>query len=493
MPTIAFRVDASSIVGSGHAIRCAALAGQLRAHGADVCFICREQPGDWCDWLANQGYAVHRLPVQEGGVSPGVDAAQTCAALSNSKPVEWLVTDHYGIDHRWELAAREVARRILVIDDLADRSHDCDFVLNQNFSNAPDNLYAALVPPGTKILLGPRYALLRPEFAMLRSTSRHRGGDVRRILICFGGADPQNHTGAALQALRGYIRDIDRVDVVVGPGNPHKQSIAALCADTPNAVLHCPASEIAELLSKADLAIGGGGTMNWERSCLGVPTVAFGIAANQRKVLEALIEAGYVLGVAEMQTPHVERIAAWIGSALGNAPLLRGLSRRVASLTDGLGAERVVDLMLPTKLDFRQATIDDTDLIFRCRNDPTVRGVSIDSREISRETHDAWMSRTLSSPERILLVAGSGGEPRGVVRFDLRPPEAVISVYRVPSGSIARLGLIRQATLWFRSRFPNIKRVVAEILPENTASLVAFRAAGYHDGMYVLETDLDDL
>jgi RimJ/RimL family protein N-acetyltransferase len=326
---------------------------------------------------------------------------------------------------------------------------------------------------------------------MLRSSRQLRDGVVRRIMICFGGADPHNHTGAALQALRGLAGGIDRVDVVAGPSNPHRERIAALCAGIPGAILHFPAADIADLLAGADLAIGAGGAMSWERACLGVPTIAFGIARNQRKVLEALIEAGCVLGMPEMQAPDVEKMAAWISSALANPPLLRGLARRSAALTDGLGAERVASALFPASLVFRRATMDDAELIFRCRNHPAVRGASLDSREFTREAHAAWMGRTLASRERVLLVAEHDGEPQGVVRFDLSPPEARISVYRVPSGGTVRLGLIRQATAWLHGSYPSVRRIVAEVLPGNTASLAAFHAAGYRDGKYVLDTDLD--
>jgi UDP-2,4-diacetamido-2,4,6-trideoxy-beta-L-altropyranose hydrolase len=413
--------------------------------------------------------------------------------LNEGKQTDWLVVDHYGVDSRWETAARKATRRILAIDDLADRRHDCDVLLDQNLSIAGDSPYSVLVPAGAKLLMGPRYALLRPEFATLRSTLRRRDGFVRRIMICFGGADPQNHTAAALKALRGQSAGIDRIDVVVGAANPHRERIAAQCSGMANALLHCPAPDIAELLAKADLAIGAGGAMSWERACLGVPTVAFGIAENQHKVLEALVEAGCVVGMPELHTPDTETMAALIKSALTNPALLRGLSRRSAALTDGLGAERVADAMFPASLEFRRATMGDADLIFRCRNDPAVRIASLDSREISRDTHDAWMKQSLSSGERVLLIAERGGKPQGVVRFDLRPPEATISVYRVPSGGDARLGLVRQATTWLRAAHPEVRRVSAEVLPANAASLAAFHAAGYRDGKYVLDADLDAL
>jgi UDP-2,4-diacetamido-2,4,6-trideoxy-beta-L-altropyranose hydrolase len=344
--------------------------------------------------------------MQESHAQIELDASQTLVALDNAKSVDWLVVDHYDVNSQWESAMRNTVRRILVIDDLADRNHDCDLLLNQNFSTAPDNPYAALVRPGTKVLLGPRYALLRPEFALLRSTQRPRDGVVRRIIICFGGADPHNHTGAALRALHGHTGSIDRVDVVVGPANPHRERIAALCSGIPNAVFHCPASDIADLLARTDLAIGGGGAMCWERACLGVPTVAFGIAENQRKVLEALIEAGCVLGIPEMHTPDVEKMAVWVNNALENPPLLRGLARRSAELTDGLGAERVADAMFPASLHFRRATIDDTELIYRCRM--TCCAVYHSTTEKSREAHNAWMGGRRCQPERVLLMPSGG-------------------------------------------------------------------------------------
>jgi len=490
MTRVAIRVDASTIIGSGHVIRCVTLAEELRGLGADVCFVCRPLPGDYCGWLKSRGYVVHRLPARKGIVPTVLDATQTQEALSKNTPVEWLVTDHYGVDREWEDTARAAARRIMVIDDLADRSHHCDLLLNQNLPAAGDS-YAALVPAGTRVLQGPRYALLRPEFARLRCAQPPRDGIVRRILVCFGGTDAGNHTAAALRALRDCAGGVDHIDVVLGPSNPHREHIAALCAETPRTLLHSPATDMADLMTRADLAIGAGGAMSWERACLGVPTVAFGIAGNQRKVLEVLIEGGYVVGVPELPSPDFAKMGAWIRSALENQPLLRGLAQRAATLVDGLGAQRVANAMLPVSLVFRPARIEDTDMIFQYRNDPAVRGASLDGREISREGHDAWMKQTLSNPQRILLIAERDGRPQGVVRFDLSPAEATISVYRAPNAGPAGLGLVRQATAWLRSQHSGIKRVVAEVLPGNAASLAAFRAAGYRDGKYVLDTDLD--
>lgn len=489
---VVIRVDGSTTIGAGHVVRCAALAEQLKSRGADVRFVCREQDGDYCDWLEGLDFDVSRLPMRDCDFSPEVDAAQTYDVLRSDGRIDWLVVDHYGIGSRWETRMRALVNHVFVIDDIPNRCHSCDLLLNQNVSIAGDDVRKAKLPSETTILEGPRYALLRPEFARMRLNQRVRDGIVRRIMICFGGSDPQNHTSAAVTALRSKGKRIEHIDVVVGNANPHKEAVFALCSGIANAVFHSSVDLTANLMAKADLAVGAGGSMTWERACLGLPTIAFGIAENQREVLEKLIEMGCLLGTAEMLSPNVEKMSACLSIALDNPSLLRGLAQRAAELTDGLGAERVADAMFPQVLNFRRATIDDSELIFRSRNDPNVRSVSRDSREIAREEHEEWMRKTLSSSNCILLIAEFDGRIQGVVRFDLRSMESTISVYRVPSTETnTRLGLVKQATEWLNRADPSIQRVIAEIVPGNVTSLAAFRAAGYRDKERILEIELE--
>lgn len=487
MSIISFRVDASSRIGYGHVVRCMALAQNLTARGAQIHFVCRELPGHYCDALEDLGFHVHRLPGQDASLAD--DIAQSQAALSATGIADWLVVDHYQLDARWESAMRASAKRIFVIDDLADRSHDCDLLLDQNFA-ASAKRYAGLLAPDTRLLLGPTHALLRPEFRQRRSQRPPRDGSVQRLLVCFGGADPQRHTIATLNALRPLASRLDRIDVVIGPANCHRDATIAACAVLQNAVPHCPAQDISELLAACDLAIGAGGSMNWERACLGIPTLAFGIADNQRPGLEALIEAGCVVGIPDMPVADDTRIAAWLTCLFDNPALLRGLSARSATLVDGRGAERVADALLPTAFTFRPASLDDSDNLLNWRNDPAIRDVSLSAGEIDRASHDAWLQRTLADPQRILLVAEFDGKPVGVVRFDFLATEAIISLYRVPQAD-APGGLIRQASGWLRTHHPEIRKIRAEVLPHNTASQLAFRNAAYRDVGNTLVFELD--
>jgi UDP-2,4-diacetamido-2,4,6-trideoxy-beta-L-altropyranose hydrolase len=488
MPHIVFRVDASASIGTGHFARCANLADVLAARGAEIRFLARTLPAHCQARLQSRGFRLHSLPAAPGS-PPETDGAQARAALEDAAPVDWLVVDQYGIDARWERAMRTAARRILVLDDLADRAHDCDVLLDQNIQGARER-YTGLVSPSCVQLLGPRHALLAPEFARLRAGARQRDGQVRRLVVCFGGADPAGHTRAAIDALAPLAGRLERVDVVAGAANPDRDRVAEAVATLPNALFHGATGDLAALLDAADLAIGAGGTMNWERACLGLPTLAFGIADNQRPVLTSLIEAGCVIGVAAMPIPDVRRMSAWLACVIDNPALLLGLSRRSAALVDGRGAERVADALLPDALEFRRATRADEENILRWRNDPSVRGMSANADWIERDAHATWLRGILDDPRRILLVAERNGEPAGVVRFDLAPPEATISVYRVPAAT-ARGGLVRQASSWLRAHQPGIRRIVAEVLPQNAVSLTAFRAAGYHEAKNVLVLDLE--
>ena len=222
------------------------------------------------------------------------DAEQTLDAIDRIGAIDWLVVDHYALDGRWERMQRNRAPRILAIDDLADRVHDCDILLDQNLVLEIDSRYRGRLPAACKPLLGPHYALLRPEFAEQRKSLAGRSGEIRRILVSYGGSDPGNETARALSAIKGLSTDRLAVDAVVGMSNPHGDSIAKLCQEMPHATLHRGAENMAELMKRADLAIGAGGVMSWERCCLALPTIAVDIADNQTGALTALAAAGAV-------------------------------------------------------------------------------------------------------------------------------------------------------------------------------------------------------
>lgn len=474
---VSFRVDASTRIGWGHLMRCYTLADELRRRGAAVQFICRQAPGDGIRWLESRGISCERLPPGEG-IAVDEEIAQAGACLARDSAKDWLVVDHYGLDAHWESAMRRHAERILSIDDLPGRKHDCDMLLDQNYRGGIKAPYTGLLPEAASILLGPRFALLRPEFGSLRAQGRRRNGAVERVLLCMGAADSANATAVVLEALRG-LRGKESswtVDIVLGEANSHAARVGAMSAGLDWVRIHHPAADMASLLAQADLAIGAGGTANWERACLGVPSLVFALSENQRDPLRHLIEGGYVAG--DLQPLNVERVSRWLRLLLANPDWLRGLESRSAGLVDGDGARRVVSRMLGAQITFRRAHGSDCDKLWQWRNSSSVRQGSADPGEIDLAEHRRWFKESLSNPGRILLVAERGGEPLGVVRFDLDERLATVSVYRIP-GSAASGGLVREASRWLREQRPDLRGIVAEVLAENEASFAAFVDAGY--------------
>lgn len=341
---IAIRADASVDIGTGHVMRCLALADALRSAGAEIVFVCREQEGDLCGLIATREFEVLRLAA--GGAQDWqADAAQTVDAVTARWPrADWLVVDHYRLDERWERSMRPAAARIMAIDDLADRRHDCELLVDQNLSRDMDKRYKEWVPERTHLLLGPKHALLRAEFAAARAACRHREGALRRILVFFGGSDAGNETAKALEGIRLFGRPDIAVDVVIGATNPHYEKIAGLCAALPNATLHRQANNMAELMTAADLALGGGGITTWERCCLGLPALITILADNQRELTHAVTDYGAAvnLGRAEELTVVDYRQAL---EAITPSRLAR-MAQRGAELVDGEGCARVAHAML---------------------------------------------------------------------------------------------------------------------------------------------------
>jgi UDP-2,4-diacetamido-2,4,6-trideoxy-beta-L-altropyranose hydrolase len=339
MRTCAIRADASTEIGSGHVMRCLALAEGLVARGAHVHFLCRETPGHMIARIEAAGHKVTRLAAGEG-----FDSARDrddCIAALEAEPADWLIVDHYGLDVRWETALRPCARWIMVIDDIANRRHDCDLLLDQNLSADPAGRYAAHIGSGTRTLFGPRYALLRPAFA---DAWRQRSGPVRRILVFFGGADLPNATARAVAAIALLAMPDVAVDVVIGAMYAHAAELEKLCASVPGARVHRDA-DMAALMKQADLAVGAGGTTTWERCAAGLPTLAWPIADNQKDSLLELtrVEAIYAPPLDSVAT--AEGVAGHLARLIGDPALRRRISERGHLLCDGHGVGRVLDAL----------------------------------------------------------------------------------------------------------------------------------------------------
>lgn len=365
---VAFRVDASMQIGSGHVMRCLTLAEALRANGAQCHFISRAHSGNLLELIRERGFAVIALPLERPlpttntqvaserfkelvhapwlGCDWQTDAEQTRAILETLHP-DWLVMDHYALDQRWEAALRPHYQKLLVIDDLADRPHHCDLLLDQNLGRQPND-YFNLVPTHCKLLTGTQYALLRPEFAALRAYSLQRRQKplLKQVLITMGGVDQPNATGQVLQALKGCTLPQDcRISVIMGLQAPWLQQVGAQAQAMPwpTEVL-VNIRDMARRMADSDLAIGAAGSTSWERCCLGLPTLMVVLADNQRAIAEALQGAG---AAKTLDIESAVPMACEVLSALvANPRALHEMSIAAARIVDGVGTASLASQLL---------------------------------------------------------------------------------------------------------------------------------------------------
>jgi UDP-2,4-diacetamido-2,4,6-trideoxy-beta-L-altropyranose hydrolase len=265
--------------------------------------------------------------------------------LAQGRRFDWIVVDHYGLDARWERSMRKGGGHILVIDDLANRSHDCDVLLDQNLGPSAPPADNADQAAGVRRLEGPRYALLRPGFGALRPLIGPREGRVERILVMYGGADPTGETVKAVKALKSLPTLASRIDVVVGSANPLSEAVRAQCREDPRVRFHFDPANVPELMAEADIALGACGTSSWERCCMYLPAIAVVVAENQRRIAAGLAEAGAAEILGWHADVAVERLQNAVEHLAALPERVRDMSRHAGEVTDGRGVERVLQTM----------------------------------------------------------------------------------------------------------------------------------------------------
>ena len=371
MLKIVFRTDSSLKIGNGHVMRCLAMAEALKAQGAKCHFISRAHPGHLISVIRQRGFAITSLPetitdrtadnfvasaesFELGhtnwlGCDWETDAKQTRVILANLHP-DWLVVDHYAIDQRWEIALKPFYKKLMVIDDLADRPHACDLLLDQNLGRKSD-AYTQLTPSSCKVLSGSQFALLRPEFAVMRPYSlqrRHRP-ILKHLLISMGGVDSLNTTGKVLEVLKlcSMPQDLS-INVVMGLNAPWQQDVSVKAKSMPWPTnVYVNVSDMAKQMTDSDLVIGAAGTTSWERCCLGVPSLMIVLADNQREIGESLARFGAAILLKNQSKDDLNlSLTKAIMDILSGKASLNNLSYAASNVTDGAGMSRVIAQMV---------------------------------------------------------------------------------------------------------------------------------------------------
>ena len=365
-----FRTDASLTIGSGHLMRSLTLARALRAQGHQIWFACRQHPGNLLALLAAEGFST--LTLAELSTPPtcgyaawlGATELDDVAALKQvmsltpalvGQHFDWLIVDHYGLGAEFCAAMRPVCRAILQIDDLANRRYDCDLLLDQNLLPDLASRYDGLLPDQCQRLLGPQWALLRPEFAAFNPAerkfpARFSNEHPARLLVFFGGSDGDNFSKIAIEALQQLQESYWLADIVIGQANPHRLLLQQLCAQDRRLTLHIQTPGMAGLMAAADLMIGAGGATHWERACLGLPAVVVALADNQLATTAYMASIGACVDLADAKALRCEQLSAVIDNLLSQPERRRQMSAAASQLVPrGGGVPKLITLLQQLK------------------------------------------------------------------------------------------------------------------------------------------------
>lgn len=355
---VVFRADASIYIGSGHIMRCLVLAQTLISKWDARCvFVMKAHERHLADLVALNGIDFVLLPLELGhsfdlfnyatwvGGGAEADAVLTKDAAEvyfDSTEIDWVVVDHYGLDKSWESLFAKSGVQVAVIDDLVNRHHVADILIDQTCGRASQE-YQGLIPSYTTCLTGESFSLLRPEFCMQREASLRRKRDfqvVKKVVLSFGSTDPGNVTPEVLKSLAPFFVKHDACAVVIISSTaPHLVELKSLIAKLPYpAELHIDSNNVAKLLVESDVAVGAAGSATWERCALGVPTLLIQTAENQSEVVKRVCQFGAA------QAFYGSLDSAEIVDALESVvENYRAISSRACQLIDGLGSSRIVE------------------------------------------------------------------------------------------------------------------------------------------------------
>ena len=403
---IAFRCDASPEIGSGHVMRCLTLAHYLAKKGNRITFVTEETSLNTVAALRDS-----RFDIQHSEKNLSVD---------------WLVVDHYGLDKGYEKTARIWADKIFVIDDLADREHDCDILLDQTYGRKKED-YEHLVPSSCEMFCGAEYAILRPAFIDMRQQLSRQNRAGENIFLSFGGVNPRKATQRIIDFLDGYRSKSLNINVIFGGDKKTYNDIyehsRKLGYHTYN--LHQNSHNIAPLMSEADLAIGAGGTMSWERCCMKLPTIGIDLADNQTKLLELLNKRGALINLGKIESLDKDDFLGAFSELVENGNRLKTMSDIAGAICDGRGMEKLYPVFIPAvklrtgeAVTVRAATMDDCETVFAWQTEEGVREYSRNPKPPEWGEHKTWFENALHDLSRQLYIVYCDKEACGIVRLD---------------------------------------------------------------------------
>ncbi len=465
---IVFRADGNSDIGLGHLMRCLTLAELFCSSGFRILFICLKVSDFIGSVMSSKNYQLKEI---EGTFDCSFeDAKRSIKAIENIN-VELLVVDHYSLDSRWENDLLDNVGKIMVIDDLANRRHHCNYLLDSSYGRLPDD-YLKISNPNCKLILGVDYCLLRPDFYDLRQASiKKRKGttEIQSVLINFGGTDSQNLSIETFFHLveSSYQGD---VHILISSSSQYLQELISAEKRFTNLNLHIDEQQVAELMLNVDVAIGSVGTSSWERCCMGLPTIGVIVASNQNNIAQQLAKIGAMI------LSSREELRKNIDVLLSEIDLMRWhkVSNQAFKICDGLGALRVANavLDLPVNISLHEMDTRHEDLLYTWQCEIGNRQYSGDPAIPSIKEHKIWFKDSLKNSKRRMWLIVFNNNNCGYVRLDEQEKSEEVSV--LISQSFRKLGLANAAIKQLKT-LSHFNIIEAEVAETNIASSVLFQ------------------
>lgn len=493
------RADSSLSIGSGHIIRCLNLARGLEKAGARCCFISKDHPGNILEKIKQEKFPVKVITVSNESSTyirdekswlngnPADDAEKFIdLIIKDCFYPDIIIVDHYSLDHEWEaiVKARFPEAHLVVIDDLCNRPHCSDLLIDQTYKRSAKE-YAQFNKKEGKILTGAKYALLNPAFSKLRNQSIARKTDIivpKKLLLTMGGVDAHNVAGKVLEFLeQSFFENLEKITIVLGAACPHRAEIISLANKSKYDVdVLVNVSNMAELMMEHDFAIGAMGGTTWERCAMGLPAINVAIADNQKTIANNLANAGAIVLYADNFNAVDLNVA--LNDLLAHYHEQRLLAMNIC---DGQGLYRDIQeiVIMPAKdgnnVTLRLATSDDIDFVYQLQCEPQTRKYARNPEIPAYESHVEWMKRKLNADDSFFYIIENNGSC-GVIRLD--PVEHSIAKYEisifltsacqgkgVASASIKRVLMLHEGIV-----------LLATVLPENYTSHQLFERLGFY-------------
>ena len=497
---IIIRTDASQKMGTGHVMRCLTLAEVFKVNGANVEFISRKHEGNLIDKIRSSGFNVFELGLMaEKEVDDKLfhshwlettqqQDADDCIDILKNKQIDWLVVDHYALDEQWQNRLKSYCEKLMVIDDLADRKHQCDILLDQTFGRQQED-YLELTPKDCQLLLGSQYALLRLEFAKWRpySLERRSKPEFKQLLINMGGVDVDNVTEKVLDELKicNLPNDL-KITVVMGGSAPHLESVKSKAITLPyKTEVKVDIDNMAEIMANSDIAIGAAGATTWERCCLGLPTIQFVIAKNQLFLAETLAHHNIVKLEKEIKetTYLLESSSEWMNN-VGNA---------ASEICDGMGSYKVFNKMTDYKIileEFGEVILcnyinlneNDKILALSMRNHPEIKKWMHNQDSIPNATHCEFVKSLENKIDRRYYLVKQNNIIIGSINFsEINLYNSVeFGIYTNPFLQLKGAGrLLESAASQYAFIELGVKKIKLEVFSDNERAIHFYNKCGF--------------